>query len=224
MAGSVNPSTRQYRSSLRQQQAQLTRRTVFAAAHRLFLDRGFGATTVAAVAADAGVSTETIYASLGGKRGLLQGVIDTMILGSDSTPLTEQVPWHRIEALENPHHRLAAFVAFVCDVLERTSPVHAVIRGAADSEAFAVELRQRLLDQRLDDIRKNLRRTLPAGLRPQLTWKQATDRFAALASPEMHHLLTIELGWRPVDHRSWLTETVDTDLLGAARELHHRPS
>lgn len=92
--------------------------------------------------------------------------------------------------------------------------MHAVIRGAADSEQFAVELRERLLDQRLKDIRSNLRRTLPAGVRPPLTWDQATERFAALASPEMHHLLTVELGWRLVQHRNWLTAIVDNDLLG----------
>ena len=220
MVSSVNPGTRRYRSSLRQQQAQLTRSAVFAAAQRLFLERGFGATTVAAVAAEAGVSTETIYATLGGKSGLLRGVIETTILGPDSTPLMDQVPWARIDAVENPHERLATLVAFVCDVLERTSPVHAVIRGAADSEQFAVELRKRLLDRRLEDIRSNLRRTLPAGVRPQLRWDQATERFAALASPEMHHLLTVELGWRPVQYRNWLTAIVDTDLLGTTTTTH----
>src|SRR5215216_3877243 len=95
MPRSVNPPTRQYRSSLREQQVQLTRRTVFAAAHRLFLERGFAATTVAAVAAEAGVSPETIYASLGGKRGLLEGVIEATIDGPAAP-----VPFERQEAFE----------------------------------------------------------------------------------------------------------------------------
>jgi hypothetical protein len=106
------------------------------------------------------------------------------------------------------------FVEFVGDIVERTSPVHAVIRGAADSEAFAVELRQRLLQRRVEDIATNLRRTLPEGVRPGLTWKQAIDRFAALASPELHHLLTVELGWTPHQYRVWVGRLLDTELLG----------
>ena len=169
MAGSVNPPTRRYRSTLREEQAQRTRRTVVAVAHRLFVERGYSATTVAAVAAEAGVSAETIYASLGGKRGLLEGVIEATILGPESIPLLQQLARPRIEALENPHDRLAAFAEFVCQVLARTSPVHAVIRGAADGEEFAVALRQRLLDQRVKDIRSHLRFILPDGVRP---WPQ----------------------------------------------------
>ena len=218
MARPVNPPTRQYRSSLRQQQVQLTRRTVFAAAHRLFLERGFAATTVAAVAAEAGVSPETIYASLGGKRGLLEGVIESTILGPDSLPLQQQIAWPRIEAMNNPHDRLAAFVQFVCDVLARTSPVHAVIRGASDSEEFAVALRERLLHQRVKDIRTHLRRTLPDGVHGGLSWKQASERLAGLASPELYHLLTVELGWTPRQHRDWLVGVVDTEVLGTPRD------
>ncbi len=218
MARPVNPPTRQYRSSLREQQVQLTRRTVFAAAHRLFLERGFAATTVAAVAAEAGVSPETIYASLGGKRGLLEGVIESTILGPDSLPLLQQIAWPRIEAMNNPHDRLAAFVQFVCDVLARTSPVHAVIRGASDSEEFAVALRERLLHQRVKDIRTHLRRTLPDGVHGGLSWKQASERLAGLASPELYHLLTVELGWTPRQHRDWLVGVVDTEVLGTPRD------
>ncbi len=216
MTGPVNPSPRRYRSTVRERQAQLTRLTVFTAAQRLFLERGFAATTVAAVADEAGVSTETIYASLGGKRGLLEGVIEATLFGPESVPLGEQTVWRRLEVLVDPRERLATFVAFVCDILERTSPVHAVIRGAADGEAFAVELRERLLQQRVADIATNLRRTLPGGLRRGLRWKQAIDRFAALASPELHHLLTVELGWTPHQHRVWLGRLLDTELLGPA--------
>jgi AcrR family transcriptional regulator len=199
---------------MREQQAQLTRLTVFTAARRLFLERGFAATTVAAVADEAGVSTETIYASLGGKRGLLEGVIQATIFGPEAVPLGEQTIWTRLEPLVDPRQRLAMFVEFVCDIVERTSPVHAVIRGAADSEAFAVELHQRLLQRRVKDIATHLRRTLPEGVRHGLTWKQATDRFAALASPELHHLLTVELGWTPHQYRVWLGRLLDTELLG----------
>jgi AcrR family transcriptional regulator len=225
VAGPVKPPARRYQSNLRERQAQLTRHTVIEAAQRLFVERGFTATTVAAVAAEADVSAETIYASLGGKRGLLEAVIAATIFGPEAVPLSEQTVWTRVEILADPHERLAAFVDFVCDILERTSPVHAVIRGAADGEAFAVELHQRLLQRRLGDIAANLRRALPTGVRPGLTWKDAVNRFAALASPELHHLLTVELGWTPRQYRVWVHALLDTELLGTTRSstpnAHH---
>ena len=207
-------ATRRYRSSVREQQAQLTRQTVIDAAGRLFLERGFAATTVAAIAAEADVSTETIYASLGGKRGLLEAVIAATIFGPEAVPLSEQSVWTRVEVLADPSKRLAEFVDFVSDILERTSPVHAVIRGAADGEAFAIELQQQLLQRRREDIATNLRRTLPGGVRPGLSWKDAIDRFTALASPELHHLLTVELGWTQRHYRVWVRTLLHTELLG----------
>jgi AcrR family transcriptional regulator len=201
------------RPSLRAQQTALTRQRVLDAAHQLFVERGYALTTVAAIASEAGVSPETIYASLGGKRGLLEGVIDATILGPEAVPLSEQSVWDRIESMTKPRDRLRVFVEFVCDVLARTSPVHAVIRGAADSEEFAVGLRERLLAQRLADIAANLARTLPKGLKQGLTRKEATERFAALASPELRHLLVAELGWTPRRHRQWLVGLLERELL-----------
>ena len=47
-----------------------------------------------------------------------------------------------------------------------------------------------------------------------MTAQEAGERYAALASPEMHHLLVVEMGWSPERHREWLTETVVAQLLG----------
>ena len=76
MTDEVNPPRRAYHSPLRADQAQQTRRRILESARRLFVARGYARTTVAAVAEDAGVSPETIYLSLGSKRGLLEGVMD----------------------------------------------------------------------------------------------------------------------------------------------------
>src|SRR5947199_10349583 len=77
--------------------------------------------------------------------------------------------------------------------LARTSPIHAVIRGAADGEPFAVELRVRLLRYRRAHITASLQRYVGADLRSGLTAKQAGERACALMSPEMFTLLTVEL-------------------------------
>src|SRR5437763_15646837 len=79
MDDSVKPRSPRYRSTLRAEQASQTKRRVLEAAARLFLERAYPRTTVAAVAAAAGVAPETIYAGFPCKRGRLAGVIDDAI-------------------------------------------------------------------------------------------------------------------------------------------------
>ena len=77
---------RRYDSSGRQQQASRNRMTMLQSARSLFLDRGFGATTMPAVAAEAGVSVQTVYKAFGNKAGLAKAVFDVTIAGDDDHP------------------------------------------------------------------------------------------------------------------------------------------
>lgn len=218
MARPVNPTTRKYRSTVRTEQAQLTRRRILDAAHRLFVTNGYAGTTVNAVAAEAGVVAETIYSTFGGKRGLLEGVIDATIVAY-LAPLHDpdhdrSSRWAEIDRLDSARERLRGWAELVCQILAHTSPIHALIRGAADSEPYAVKLRERLLRERLADITMSIERYVPDALRPELTIDQASERACALASPEMHHLLTVELGWTPRQHQEWLCDLLEVELLG----------
>lgn len=222
MSQSVKPPSRRYRSTVRAEQANLTRKRVLDAAATLFLERGYARTTVAAVAASADVAPETIYVKFSGKRGLLEGVIDEAI-----TP--EGVPHDAalvdIAALPTARERLRGFVRFCADTLARTSPFHVVIRGAGDSEEFAVELRARLLDVRLANNRRFLRRLIGDALRPGTSVQQAAQRFCALTSPELHHLLLSELGWTRKAYEEWIAALAESELLipqGAGLRTHRR--
>lgn len=216
MAGPVKTSRRKYHSPLRADQAEQTRRRVLDSALRLFAERGYAGTTVGAVAEDAGVSPETIYLSLGGKRGLLEGVIATAIAGAENSASEEEAWWAGVAALPGATERLAKMVEYSCTILARTRPIHAVIRGAADKEPFAADLGRRLLHERLaaqtERIRKYLRRDLKRGL----SVAAAGERYCVLASPELYYLDTVELGWTAEQHRAWLTDLLAVELLGPA--------
>src|SRR6478752_4263431 len=82
----VNPP-RRYSSPLREQQAATTRLAVLDAARALFVERGYGATTIEQVAATAGVSKPTVFTAVGNKQALLRAVRDVAIAGDD-----DQVP------------------------------------------------------------------------------------------------------------------------------------
>jgi AcrR family transcriptional regulator len=214
VSGDVNTTRRAYTSPLRADQALQTRRRILESAYRLFSASGYAGTTIAEVARDAGVAPETVYLSLGNKRGLLEGVIETAIGGAADEPAAGASWWQSVEELGSAAERLARIVEYSCAVLARTRPIHAVIRGAADKEAFAAELGHRLLRERLAAQTERIRRYLASDLRDRLSSEEAGQRYCVLASPELYHLLTVELGWTPEEHRTWLTELLTAELLG----------
>jgi AcrR family transcriptional regulator len=220
MAARVKAARRKYHSPLRADQAEQTRRRILESAFRLFAERGYAGTTIAAVAEDAGVSPETIYLSLDGKRGLLERAIVMAITGAaDDGATQEDTWWPTVAELPGAPERLEKMVDYSCRILSRTRPIHAVIRGAADKEAFAAALGRRLLRDRLAAQTERIRKYLADDLRPGLSTEEAGQRYCALASPELYYLLTVELGWTADQHRSWLTDLLKTELL----ERHSAP-
>lgn len=215
MAEEVKTPRRRYHSPLRADQARQTRIRVLEAALRLFVDGGYAGTTVAAVAERADVSPETIYLTLGGKRGLLEGVIEMAIAPEDDLTAQEEAWREEIALLPGDPERLAKMVEYSCEILARTGPIHAVIRGAADKELFAAALGRRLLHDRLSNQIGRVRACLGERLRPGLSVVEAGQRYCALTSPELYHVLTVEFGWTAEQHRRWLTELLQTELLGA---------
>lgn len=213
MADTVKPPRRRYHSPLRADQAEQTRRRILEAGFRLFVERGYAGTTIAAIADEAGVSPETIYLTLGGKRGLLEGVIDMAIAGQDDPPTQENAWWDAVSRLPSARDRLEKLVEYSCRILARTRPIHAVIRGAADKESFAAALGKRLLQDRLTNQTERIRDHLGGHLRRGVSVEEAGQRYCALTSPELYQMLTVEFGWTAGRHREWLADLLQRELL-----------
>ena len=211
MAEDVKAPRRAYHSPLRADQAQQTRRRILESARELFVDRGYARTTVAAVAEGAGTSPETIYLTLGGKRGLLEGVMD--ITGPHESAADDDTWWQMVAELPDASQRLERMVEYSCRIMARTRPIHAIIRGAADQEPFASDFGRRLLEERLANQTARIDRYLGEALRPGLSVAEAGERYCALASPELYQLLTVELAWSADQHQAWLTRVLHTELL-----------
>jgi AcrR family transcriptional regulator len=215
---SVKRPPRRYRSALRAAQAQDTRRRIVEAAARLFVERGYAGTTVNAVAEAAQVAPETVYGSFGGKKGLLEGVIETTILASRGSlapddRAREDSPWAQIARLPTARERLRAWTEFSEQILAHTSPVHAVIRGAMGSEPAARDLHAHLLADRRQVMTGLMTELLAGCLRPGLSVEDAAESFLALLSPEMYHLLRNDLGWTADRWVEWLTRVLGNELL-----------
>src|SRR6476646_542523 len=123
MSPSVNPR-RAYDSSGRREQARQNRGTILDAARTRFLELGYAGTTMGAVAADAGVSVETVYKAFGNKAGLVKGVFDVAIVGDDEpVPLMEREFVQRNRAEPDPRRKLTAYAEHFRVTAARSMPL-----------------------------------------------------------------------------------------------------
>jgi hypothetical protein len=136
------------------------------------------------------------------------------ITGPHESAATDEAWWRTVGELPSAAERLAKNVEYSCRILARTRPIHSIIRGAADKEAFAAQLGRQLLHERLEVQTERVRRFLADDLKPGLTVTEAGQRYCALASPELYSLLTSELRWTVDQHRNWLTHLLIVELLG----------
>jgi len=206
---------RPYRSPTRAAAAARTRSQIVEAARRLFLERGFTDTTISAIAEQAGVAPESVYSIYRTKAGLLDAVVRGAVLRDDEPEDTLERSWVKhLLRLPDPRARIAGFARHTAQTTELTSPIYAIIAAADTGNNELDELQRNLMEMRFGGQREIMialvrREQLRAGL----TAEQAADTFSALASPELHHLLTIKRGWSQRRYAQWLEQTVIAALV-----------
>jgi AcrR family transcriptional regulator len=202
----------------RARQAAATRSRIVDAAGRLFAEHGYGATTIADVAAAADVAVETVYARFKNKRNLLDAYLDVSIVGdAEPVPLLDRPEVQAVRAAADQREQVQLLAALMRRILERNAPVHAVLRSA-----MAVDPDLEALVARDDDRRKATHRAFVeilkqrGPLRPGLTIADATDTMSAVANPETFAYLTRRRGWTPARIERWLETSLTLLLLPPA--------
>lgn len=203
---------RRYRSDRRREQAEQTRQQVLDAAAGLFEQRGYEGASIAAIAAEAGVSEETIYARFKNKRTLLGELVLRAVRGNDPAPVPEQQGPRAIVAATDQHEQLRLFTADVVLRLERAAPLVAIVSGASRSEPELAELLARLHAVRLKNLLV-LIDALAVNGALRLPHDEALETAWALTSPELHQLLSRVRGWTRQRYRDWLADTLTQLLL-----------
>ena len=204
MADAVKP-TRSYRSPRREQQAAETRRSILDAAQLLFERDGFPATTVDAIAAEAGVSLKTVYLAFETKGRLLRAVWDRALKGDDADAPVAARPWY-VEVVEerDPRRKLRLLATNAVIVKRRIGRLLGVIRDAAPSDADGRELWELIqtdfyANQRV--IVESLHRS--GDLAPELDVDRATDLLWTLNHPDLWLLLVGRRGWTAEEFEAW---------------------
>jgi TetR/AcrR family transcriptional regulator of autoinduction and epiphytic fitness len=206
---------RSYDSSNRARQAQETRRRIVEAAALLFVRAGYSATSINAIAEQAGVAVPTVYASLRSKANILRAVVELTVRGDDeAAPLVSRRRWQEIERQQDPREQLALFARLHRQICDREAAVFAQLEAAAGADPEATQLLAEH-DLRRYETQRRLARSLHRRkqLKPGLAVREAADVIWTLASERSYLALVRDRGWKADDYERWVAEQLAAGLL-----------
>ncbi len=202
----------------RTRQTRATRRAIVTAAGELFLERGYAATTIDAVAERAGVGRKTVFSSVGGKGPLLKLVWDWTLVGDDEpVPMAERPAVRAMLAERDPRRLVRMWVDMQIEVGARASPIGAVVMAAADVDEEVRELSETIRRESLAGATAFAAHLAGVGgLRAGVTLERAADVCWAVVNSLLWHLLVTVRGWSAREYGDWLVGVMTTTLLDPA--------
>ena len=215
MSDPVNPR-RGYESPRRRAQAAATRREILDAAHRLFARNGYAATSVVEIAAEAGVSSKTVYLAFGSKRGVLLALWHLLLRGDEEPVPVDERAWFR-EVVEEPDpgRQLALNARNSLRVKQRAGALMEVLRDAAATDPELAALWARIESEFYENQRVVVESLAAKGaLKPGLDAVRATDVLWSLNHPSLYWLLVGRRGWSAAEYERWLAGAFRSHLLG----------
>jgi AcrR family transcriptional regulator len=204
---------RRYNSSGRQEQARRSREAVLDAAERMFLDQGYAATTIAAIARDAGVSVETVYKAFGGKAGMVRAVYQRGLTGRGPVPAYQRSDQMRAQETD-PRTIMREWGRLTAEVASVVSPIRLLIRSAALIDPEMAALLKANDEERLQRMRHHARFLAERGyLRDGIKVSEATDILWTCSSVELYELLVLQRGWSLPRFAQFVAEFMISSLL-----------
>jgi AcrR family transcriptional regulator len=194
-----------------EQRSTATRASIVRAAHELFCQRGFRATTMEEIGRAAGVSVQTVYFQFRTKDQVLKAVHEWTVLGDEGLPPQSQ-PWHRA-ALEEPDVRVAVakLAAGIASINVRVAPTLPIFATLAQEPGGEIYRRSRTLRrQGMEELVSALKTKAP--LRNGMTATRAADLLDFLLGPESYAELVLRAGWSRRRWVNWVSETLADQL------------
>ena len=148
------PVKRRYRSPRRAERAAATQRAIHLAARELFTTKGYAATAVADVASRAGVSVDTVYASVGRKPQLMQVVIDMALASSDRPATADERDYvQEVRAAPTAAAKLATYAAALGRIMPNVAPLFDALTQAALTDPECAALRASIAGRRAANMK-----------------------------------------------------------------------
>jgi AcrR family transcriptional regulator len=191
----TSPVKRSYDASGRQARAQKTRQRIIDVAHDLFIDQGYGRTTIADIARDADVSVETIYSAFGNKAALLRKVWFVRIRGDEQdVRLLHRSEIQEMLAEPDLVIRLRRQAVVYTEVFRRFVTLHRALEAAAASESSAADIVAEFDAGRLDACTEYAKAAKRTG-QLAVSETECRDIFSATLDGSLWHRLVDERGW-----------------------------
>lgn len=200
-------------SRIRAAQARATRERIVDTASRLFLARGYRATSITEIAAGAGVVVQTIYNAVGNKAALLNAVLDRTASGPNAPTTVPAFMRQRMAATKDAASAVTVLADWLAEVNLRVDEVFRIIRQAAAIDPEIADLERRRSLQRLEHYREAARAMRDRGaLGTTTSDEQAAAAIFAIGHPDIHRSLTHDAGWSAADYRAWLDASLTAAL------------
>lgn len=214
----VKSSSQSGRSGRRR--ARATRSRITKAAAELFAERGYTRTTMADIAAAAGVAVQTVYFVFHTKTEVLDSAYGLAVMGEDDPAEPQDQAWYR-QALAEPDISIAVqlVVDGLSEILRRVAPLDFAVRtaAAADPEGSAfLTKNERMRTGGYREMVELLGRKCP--LRENLTEAHATDLMLFLASPGAYRTLVLDRGWTHAEWVAWTSGALAEQLFERGRQ------
>lgn len=203
------PASRRYDAGKRREQAERRRQRILEAARELFVERGYPATTMTAVAKRAEVALDTVYASVGSKPALFRELVETAVSGTGHAVPAEQRDYVRaIRAEPDAAGKLRIYANALIAIHARLAPLLSVVQAARFHDPEIAELWDTIADRRAANMRLLAADLGSTGrLRPELTLDEVADIIWATNSAEFYLLLVRERAWDPERFARFLAES-----------------
>jgi AcrR family transcriptional regulator len=203
------PSRRPYDASRRQAEARARQRRVVDAARELFLQHGYGATTIGAIAEAADVSVPSVYAAFESKAGILTRVVETAISGDEAAPpVLEQPAGRAILAEPDVAKRLQSIVHLLRLSHERAAALIQLVENARASDPALGALADKIDASLHQDARVFVDAVPTKAMRRDISRQEAADQVYTLSAARNWSALVEHCGWTPERYERWMTETL----------------
>ena len=195
---------RPYDSSRRQARANETRSAIVVAARDLFIEQGYGRTTMSDIARAAGASVETIYSAFGNKATLLHKAWDITVGGDDQDVVFHERP--EVMAIRNEPDlakRLMLHAAFSSQTAQRIAPFQLMVQSAAGADPAAAAMLEEMGRQRLVGMSVMATEVAKTG-QLAVSEEECRDLIWSMTDGMLWHRLVNERGWTNERFADWL--------------------
>ena len=205
---------RSYDASGRREQARARRLGVVLAARELFERDGFRQTTIAAIAAHAGVSAEGVYKSFGTKAAVAKAVFDLVIAGDDApVPIAERPEMQAMRDEPDVRHKIAMYASGLAQRQARSAGVQILIRDGRHADDSLAPVWAKLNDEGLAGMTMLGRHLLDTGqLRDGIDLDEVRDVLWNYLAVDSYERLVLHQGWPLHRYSRWLVHSITSAL------------